>query len=39
MGAKHNQFVLGLANRLQPAEVMVENRLEHDVIMQKLCTK
>ncbi|HEY9894780.1 MAG TPA: V4R domain-containing protein [Candidatus Sericytochromatia bacterium] len=39
MGAKQNQFVLGLANRLQPAEVMVESRLEHDVIMQKLCTK
>jgi predicted hydrocarbon binding protein len=32
-----NRFVLGLGQRLKPAEVMVENRLEHDAILEKLC--
>ncbi|SRR5579883_2157450 len=37
LGADCNQFVLGLTKRIQPAEIMVENRLDHDSIMQKLC--
>ncbi len=37
MGADCNRFVLGLAQRLEPAEAMVENQLSHDEIMQQLC--
>ena len=37
IGAEQNCFLLGLASRLQPAEAMVENRLDHDSILQKLC--
>lgn len=37
LGAEYNQFVLGLTNRLEPVEEMVENRLDHEAIMQQLC--
>jgi uncharacterized protein len=37
LGADHNQFVLGLAKRIQAAEVMVEQQVAHDAIMEKLC--
>ena len=37
LGADCNQFVLGLAKRLEPAETMVTN-LDHDAIMQQLCS-
>lgn len=37
LGADCNQFLLGLKNRLQPAEIMVENHLDHDAIVQKIC--
>ncbi|MGG6297082.1 V4R domain-containing protein [Leptolyngbya sp. AN02str] len=37
MGADCNQFVIGLAKRLEPAETMVTN-LDHDAIMQQLCS-
>lgn len=36
MGADCNRFVLGLVNRMEPAETMVTN-LDHDAIMQQLC--
>ncbi|MGI0488353.1 V4R domain-containing protein [Pantanalinema rosaneae CENA516] len=32
-----NRFVVGVAARIAPAEVMVERQAEHDAIMQKLC--
>ncbi len=38
MGADSNRFVLGLPNRLQPAEAMVDSNQDHDTIMQKLCS-
>ncbi|MBW4489969.1 MAG: 4-vinyl reductase [Trichocoleus desertorum ATA4-8-CV12] len=37
MGADRNRFLLGLAKRLEPVEVMVENQVDHETIMQKLC--
>jgi uncharacterized protein len=37
LGAEQNCFLLGLASRLQPAEAMVENRFNHDAILQKIC--
>jgi uncharacterized protein len=37
MGADCNRFVLGLSNRLEPAETMVTN-LDHDAIMKQLCS-
>jgi predicted hydrocarbon binding protein len=37
LGADCNRFVLGLHKRLEPAEIMVENQIEHESIMQKLC--
>lgn len=37
LGADCNRFVLGLARRVEAAELMVENRQDHDAIMQKLC--
>jgi predicted hydrocarbon binding protein len=37
MGADCNRFVLGLAKRLKPVEEMVEQNLDHDSIMEKLC--
>lgn len=37
LGSDCNRFLLGLANRLQPAEIMVENHLDHDAIVQKVC--
>lgn len=38
LGADCNHFVLGLAKRLKPAELLVESHLEHDAIMQQLCS-
>jgi uncharacterized protein len=37
LGSDCNRFVLGLTNRIAAAETMVEEGLEHDFIMQKLC--
>jgi predicted hydrocarbon binding protein len=37
MGADCNQFIVGLANRLEPVEAMVTSHLDHEAIMQKLC--
>ncbi len=37
LGASSNQFILGLATRLKPAEAMVEERKSHSAIMQSLC--
>lgn len=38
LGADCNRFVLGLPQRLKPAEVMIENQLDHDSIMGQLCS-
>lgn len=37
LGADCNRFVIGLPQRLKPAEVMVESHLDHDSIMEKIC--
>ncbi|NJP09233.1 MAG: 4-vinyl reductase [Leptolyngbyaceae cyanobacterium RU_5_1] len=37
LGADCNRFLLGLTKRIEPAEVMVENQVEHTTIMEKLC--
>jgi predicted hydrocarbon binding protein len=37
LGADCNRFVLGLLQRLKPAEAMVEQQQDHDMIMQQLC--
>lgn len=37
LAADCNRFVLGLTKRLKPAEVLVENGMEHEAIMQQLC--
>jgi predicted hydrocarbon binding protein len=37
MAADCNRFLLGLSQRLKPAEAMVEQRLDHDAIVQRLC--
>lgn len=37
MGAECNHFVIGLLKRLEPAEAMVENALDHESIMPRLC--
>jgi predicted hydrocarbon binding protein len=37
LGADCNHFVVGLRKRVQPAEVMVENQVDHESIMEKLC--
>jgi uncharacterized protein len=39
MEADCNRFILGLAPRLQPAEVWVEQHLEHDAIVEQLCAE
>jgi uncharacterized protein len=36
LGADRNRFVLGLKQRVEAAEVMVENHLSHEAIMAKL---
>jgi uncharacterized protein len=36
LGADRNRFVLGLAKRVEPAEVMIEEHLDHEAIMAKL---
>lgn len=37
MGAESNHFVLGLAERIQPAEAWLEEGQDHDTIMMRLC--
>lgn len=37
MGAECNRFVLGLSERLKPAESWVEENLDHTAIMERLC--
>jgi predicted hydrocarbon binding protein len=37
MGADTNRFVLGLVDRVKPAETMVEEGLTHETIMKNLC--
>jgi predicted hydrocarbon binding protein len=37
LGAEHNRFIIGLPERLKPAEEWVAEGQEHDVIMEKLC--
>lgn len=37
MGSDCNRFVLGLSQRMKPAEVMVEKQQDHEAIMQQLC--
>jgi uncharacterized protein len=37
LGADKNTFILGLSNRLQPVDAMVERGVSHDEIMAKLC--
>jgi hypothetical protein len=37
LGADCNRFVIGLRKRVEPVEIMVENQLDHEAIMQKLC--
>jgi hypothetical protein len=36
-GADCNQFVVGLAKRLEPAEALIEKQLDHESIMPRLC--
>lgn len=38
MGADVNHFVLGIAERLQSTEALVQGGLDHDSIMERLCT-
>ncbi len=37
MGTECNRFVLGLSERLKPAESWVEENLDHAAIMERLC--
>jgi predicted hydrocarbon binding protein len=37
MGAECNYFVLGLAERVKPAEAWLEEGQDHDTIMERLC--
>lgn len=37
MGADCNRFIIGLVKRVHPAEGMVEEHLDHDTILQRLC--
>lgn len=37
-GADCNRFILGLAKRLEAVEAMREQRLDHDAILQHLCS-
>lgn len=39
MGAECNRFILGLSDRLQPAEAMVEQGQDHETILTRLCEK
>ena len=38
LGANSNLFVLGLAQRLKPAETMIEEGESHSAILQRLCS-
>lgn len=37
MGAEYNHFVLGLSDRIKPAEAWLEEGQDHDTIMERLC--
>ena len=37
LGANSNMFVLGLMKRLKPVEAMVDQKINHNTIMQRLC--
>lgn len=37
MDADCNRFVIGLRQRLEPAEALIENHLDHESIMPRLC--
>ncbi|KAM3098959.1 V4R domain-containing protein [Phormidesmis sp. 146-12] len=37
MEADCNRFIIGLQNRVEPAEALVEGHLDHDAILLKLC--
>lgn len=39
LGAKSNLFILGLAQRLKPAQTMVEEGQSHSAIVKRLCSK
>jgi hypothetical protein len=36
MGADSNQFILGLSNRLQSVEALVDQGKDHDTILKSL---
>lgn len=38
VGADCNRFLLGLVKRVEPAEALVKQGLEHDAIMSQLCS-
>jgi uncharacterized protein len=38
LGSGCNRFVIGLRSRLAPAEALVENKIDHESIMPKLCS-
>jgi uncharacterized protein len=38
LGSDCNRFVIGLRSRLAPAEALVENKIDHESIMPKLCS-
>ncbi|MBE9017398.1 4-vinyl reductase [Chroococcidiopsis sp. CCALA 051] len=37
LGAEYNHFVLGLAQRIKPADAWLEEQQEHEIIMHRLC--
>lgn len=39
LGADCNRFILGVTERLQPAEAMVDEGLNHEAIINRLCEK
>lgn len=39
LGADCNRFILGLKQRVKPAEAWLDERLEHETILHRLCSK
>jgi predicted hydrocarbon binding protein len=39
LGSDCNRFILGLADRLEPAEAIIEQGQEHDAVLDQLCQK
>lgn len=37
LGADCNRFVIGIPKRIEPAEAMVEQKMSHDAILERLC--